>query len=84
MTVSLRLDELLAKRLEVAAKARGISKSELIRQCLDDYLSNGDQQPSVWEQGKHLFGRHGSGRSDLSEKCEDILRERFRAKASRH
>ena len=83
MTISLRLDSQLAKRLDAAAGAKGVSKSELIRRCLDEYLENEDQRPTAWEMGKHLFGRHGSGRSDLSKNSEQILRERFRAKANR-
>jgi predicted DNA-binding protein len=73
MTISLRLEEDLARRLEAAAKAQGISKSEFIRQCVGQYLGSDEQKPTAWEAGKHLFGRHGSGRSDLSERCEEIL-----------
>jgi len=84
MTLSLRLEKELAKRLETAASARGVSKSELVRQCVQRYLDEDEQAPSAWEMGRHLFGKHGSGRSDLSENCEEILREKFGAKKSRH
>jgi Arc/MetJ-type ribon-helix-helix transcriptional regulator len=84
MTISLRLDEQLARRLEAAAKSRGLSKSDLIRRCLDEYLGKRDQQPTAWELGQHLFGRDGSGRGDLSERCEELLKARFVAKSDRH
>ena len=82
--VSLRLEKPLAKRLEAAAKAKGIPKSQLIRQCLEEYLANDEQQPTAWERGRHLLGRHGSGRTDLAERCEEILRETFPAKTIRN
>ncbi len=84
MTISLRLDPQTAKRLETLAKAYGVSKSELIRRCLDEYLRDAENGPTVWEAGGHYFGRHGSGHSDRSERCEEILREKFRAKTDRH
>jgi hypothetical protein len=33
---------------------------------------------TLWEAGKHLFGRHGSGRSDLSTTYKKVLRERLK------
>lgn len=84
MTISLRLDDDLARRLQTAASARGISKSELVRQCVIQFLGNEQQSTTAWEAGRHLFGRHGSGRGDLSERCEEILRDTFRAKAGCH
>jgi hypothetical protein len=52
MTISLRLDEGLKKRLASAAKARGISKSELIRACLDEYLNAHERDLTAWDMGK--------------------------------
>jgi hypothetical protein len=34
-----------------------------------------DDKPSPYELGKHLFGRYGSGRDDLSINRKHILRE---------
>jgi hypothetical protein len=78
MTFSLRLDNRLEKKLATAAKGKGVSKSELIRRCLEEYLETETNKPTAWESGKHLFGRHGSGRTDFSENCEQILIETFR------
>jgi hypothetical protein len=87
MTISLRLDAKLKRKLASAAKAEGLSKSALIRKCLDKYLTAEEQRPTAWELGKHLFGCFDSGTSDLSVRAGEIARERIharRAKKSRH
>jgi metal-responsive CopG/Arc/MetJ family transcriptional regulator len=86
MTISLRLDKQMSRRLAAAARAGGVSKSELIRRCLDSYLQGRDQVPSAWERGKDLFGCYTSGRGDLSARVKEIVRERIhggRAKKNR-
>lgn len=80
MAISLRLDDRLTRKLAAAAKARGVSKSELIRACLDQYLAGADQGPTAWDLGKHLFGCYKSGRGDLSVRAKEIARERIHAR----
>jgi predicted HicB family RNase H-like nuclease len=48
MTISLRLDKRLSRKLAAAAKARGVSKSALIRACLEQYLAGAEQGPMAW------------------------------------
>jgi metal-responsive CopG/Arc/MetJ family transcriptional regulator len=80
MIISLRLDDHLTRRLASLAKARGISKSELIRKCLRDYLAEREQQSSTaWKLGKHLFGCYKSGRGDLSVRAKQIAQARIHA-----
>ena len=83
MTISLRLDDKLKRKLASVAKAQGISKSALIRKCLGEYLAEEGQQPTAWELGKHLFGCFDSGRGDLSARAREIARERIRARRAR-
>ncbi len=80
MTISLRLDDKLKRKLASVAKAQGLSKSALIRKCLDEYLAGDAQQPTAWELGKHLFGCFDSGRGDLSARARDIARKRIHAR----
>jgi hypothetical protein len=80
MTISLRLDDKLSRRLSALAKAKGISKSELIRKCLDECLIDQAPEPTAWELGRHLFGCFDSGQGDLSVRGKDIAKERIRAK----
>ena len=80
MAISVRLEGRLLRKLAATAKARGISKSELIRQCLDQFLGSTAQEPTAWEVGKELFGCYKSGRSDLSSRAPEIVRERIHAR----
>jgi hypothetical protein len=84
MTVSLRLDDALDRKLAALAKAKGVSKSELIRTCLSEYLADADRQRTAWELGKDLFGCYRSGRSDLSVRAKEIARERVRARHAKN
>jgi hypothetical protein len=80
MTISLRLDEELSRKVTALAQARGISKSQLVRMCLDQYLAGAEQEMTAWELGKHLFGCFDSGRSDLSVRAKEVARERIHAR----
>jgi hypothetical protein len=80
MVISLRLDDQLKRKLAAVAAAQGISKSELIRKCLGEYLVRAEAEPTAWELGKHLFGCHDSGEGDRSQRAEEIARERIHAR----
>jgi hypothetical protein len=84
MTISLRLDDRLARRLASIAQAAGISKSELIRNCLDEYLAGRNQEPTAWELGKQLFGCYKSGQGDLSVRAKQIVQERIHARRAKN
>jgi hypothetical protein len=80
MAISLRLDDHLTRKLAAVAKAKGISKSELIRTCLDEYLARADQESTAWKLGKDLFGCYKSGQGDLSVRAKEVARERIHAR----
>lgn len=83
MTISLRLNDALARQVAAAAKARQISKSELIRTCLAEAMERADSSATAWELGKHLFGCYDSGKGDLSVRAREIARERIHARRAR-
>lgn len=58
-------------RLRDEAKRRGLNVSQLTREALESYFS---QAP----RALLAAGRGASGRSDISEKIEDILRADLR------
>jgi hypothetical protein len=82
MTISVRLDQETARALEKAAAASGLSKSDLLRRCLAEFLSREQPRQLAWELGKHLFGRFGSGRSDLSQGRKRVIRAKIHARKS--
>jgi len=81
MTISIRFDDDTANRLEEAARAQSVSKSEIVRQSVAAFLeSDQSRAERAWELGKDVFGKYGSGRSDVSENTERYLGEIFDAK----
>ena len=83
MTITVRLDKGLENLVASAAQREGLTKSDLIRQCLEQYFNKYALSRTPWEIGKDLFGRVGSGRSDLSRQRRRILSEKVHAKKSR-
>ena len=78
MTISLRLDKELMRKLASLAKATGLTKSELVRKILRDYLAGFEQGPTAWELGKDLFGCYKSGQGNLSLRAKDSARAQIR------
>lgn len=77
--LTLRLDSELERKLTNIAEALGISKSAIVRKGLQLYLKNIEQN-NAWEAGKDLFGKHSSGRTDLSSNRKNILKQKLRDK----
>lgn len=67
-TISLKLPEVLAARLEAEARSRQKSKSAIIREYLEQGLNGvqGDKRPSFYERARDLCGAGHSGVSDLA------------------
>jgi Arc/MetJ-type ribon-helix-helix transcriptional regulator len=83
MTVTVRLDEDTEAKLRRLLEEKGGSLSAFVRAAIAEKLEREASKPTPYELGRHLFGRYGSGRSDLSRNSEQILREMFRAKRRR-
>jgi len=67
-TLSLKLSDGLAAKLAAAARKRQASKSVLVREALEAYLSNGGgpQPGSFLDLARDLVGSFDSGVSDLA------------------
>ena len=77
--ITLRVDKKLEETLKNAAKAKGLSKSEIVRQSLVEYLSSHCQNNSH-KIGERVFGKYGSGKGNLSTDSEVILRDKLKKK----
>ena len=77
--ITLRLDQQLEQLLRSTAEKLGVTKSELIRRSILDYIGR-LKKPNAWEAGQDLFGRYASGQSDLSARRKELVKEKIRAK----
>lgn len=77
--ITLRLDPQLDQIVTDTAKHLGVTKSELVRTSLVEYIGKLNKQ-NGWETGQDLFGKYASGRDDLSSKRKELLKEKIRAK----
>ena len=79
--ITLRLDPKLDKIVSNTAKNLGLTKSELVRKSLVDYIGKLGN-PNAWDIGKDLFGKYASGREELSSNRKALLKEKLKAKRS--
>jgi predicted DNA-binding protein len=77
--ITLRLDPKIEQDVNNTAKNLGITKSELIRNSILEYLSKLDTA-NAWEVGQDLFGKYSSGLNNLSTERKKIVKEKIRAK----
>jgi len=77
--ITLRLDPHLDQIISNTAKKLGLSKSELVRKSLVEYIGKLNKQ-NAWEVGKDLFGKYESGKANLSSDSKALLKEKIRAK----
>jgi Arc/MetJ-type ribon-helix-helix transcriptional regulator len=84
MTISIRLPVQLEADLRARADALGVAVSDFVRDAIVEKLERAPAaKKSAYELGRHLFGKHGSGRDDLSTDRKAILNEILRAKHRR-
>lgn len=79
MTLTLRISPALARKLELLAKRRSISKSLLVKQCLESLLPDVGSEPSAYELGADLFGLHANPHASSTSQ-KQRLKKKIRAK----
>lgn len=77
--ITLRLDPQLEQTINQVAYQMGISKSELIRKSITNFLGTLDK-PSAWELGNDVFGKYASGQNDLSSNRKTLIKDKVKAK----
>jgi hypothetical protein len=75
--LTIYLEEASVRSLQRLAAARKCRQAEIVREVVSDYLR---QYPRPQAKGA---GMYSSGRSDISERAEELLRHAVRAKVSR-
>jgi RHH-type transcriptional regulator, rel operon repressor / antitoxin RelB len=84
MTITVRIPDSQEADLRALLEAKGLTLSDFVREAIAEKLGREAARASAAaELGKHLFGRHGSGRSDLARDRKAILAEVLDAKHRR-
>jgi hypothetical protein len=82
-TISLRISSREAALIETLARQLQLTRSDVLKEGLAALQEKLRHERSAYDIGKDLFGRHGSGRRDLSECRKKIFRELVREKVAR-
>jgi len=82
-TISLRVRAKEAATIERLARQLGMTQSDVLKEGLAALEARLAEERSSYEVGADLFGRHGSGRSDVSARRKGLHREAARAKHAR-
>ncbi|MCI5161971.1 MAG: CopG family transcriptional regulator [Candidatus Electrothrix sp. AX5] len=77
--ITLRLDQKIKQVTSHAAKNFTLTKSELIRESISEYLKK-LKQPSAWEIGKDVFGKYSSGFEYLSSNRKKLVKSKIETK----
>lgn len=77
--ITLRLDPTLEQTINNIAQQMGVSKSELIRKSITEFIEKLDK-PSAWELGDDLFGKYSSTSESLSRDRKVLIKDKIKAK----
>ncbi len=77
--ITLRLDPKLEQTINNIAHQMGVSKSELIRKSITEFIENLDK-PSPWELGSEVFGKYASTQESLSRDRKMLVKDKIKAK----
>ncbi|MAL18883.1 MAG: CopG family transcriptional regulator [Balneola sp.] len=79
---SVRLPEDIDKELENLANQKKVSRSEIIKEALVEYMAQEKKYNQPFESGSRYFGKHGSGEKDRSASYKSRIKDKIRDKHS--
>jgi len=80
---SIRLDKDTERKLEKIAASKKITKSQLIREAIAEYITASEKYFSPYKVGEPLFGKYGSGKDDISATYKSRIKDKINAKNTR-
>lgn len=78
--ISLRISKELEAKIEAIAKQEKITKSDFIKEALEKYITDYENNLNPYKLGEELFGKCGSGKGDLSTTYKKRVRDKIDAK----
>ena len=67
-------------KLLTLSRAKGKTKSDIIKESLDLYYDQEEKEIDSFTLGEPYFGKYSSGQSDLSTTYKERIKEKLRAK----
>ncbi|MBU2652726.1 MAG: ribbon-helix-helix protein, CopG family [bacterium] len=80
MTITARLKEVTDKKLRLLCNLEGVSRTEIIKESIEEYFNRHVPGIAPYEMGKNLFGRFASSKGNLSINGKKYLKKKLREK----
>lgn len=80
--ISIRLSKEMEEKIEILSKKESITKSDIVKEALERYFTEQEKKMKPYELGENFFGRHGSGKGDLSLTYKGKVRDKINEKMS--
>jgi predicted DNA-binding protein len=81
---SVRLPTDLERKLEMVARKKRTSKTNIIREALENLFTQEEIEKDSYELGEEYFGKYGSGDGSLSTTYKNKLKEKLNVKYHSH
>jgi hypothetical protein len=77
--ISVRLNEKILKKISTLMEIKQTTRTEVIKQAINEYYERHSQDLGPFELGKDLFGKYGAGET-LSVGYKKKIKERLNEK----
>ncbi len=77
---SIRLPKELEKKVEELSEKEQVTKSEIVREALQEYIDKREKTEHPYLLGEDLFGKYGSDSGSRSVEYKEIVRDKIHAK----
>lgn len=74
---SVRLPEDVEKELEILSKQKKVSRSEIVKEALVEYMAKEKKYNQPYEIGAAYFGKRGSGEKNRSETYKSQIKSKL-------
>jgi len=81
---TVRLPDDIEKKLIILSRTKKKTKSELIKEALEQFFHQQGNENDSYELGKEYFGQYGSGKRNLSTEYKKLIKEKLNAKRNTH
>ncbi len=81
---TVRLPTDVEQRLEILARNRHTSKSDIIKEALESMFFKAESEKDSFSLGEEYFGKYGSGDGTLSTSYKSKVKEMINAKHNSH